>query len=61
MMGDGFGMGFSGGFMWLIWLLPVFALAWVLKSVFAGQENLAHQAKTSMEILEKRYARGEID
>lgn len=56
MVGGGFGfsMGFRGAFMWLIWLLPAVALAWVLKSVFAGQKNLTHKAITALDILEEK-------
>jgi putative membrane protein len=53
MMGDGFGMGFGGGFMWLFWILMILVIVWAVKAV-AGSGN-------SPTILQERYARGEID
>jgi putative membrane protein len=60
-MGNGFGMGFGGGFMWLIWLLFVVVLIWLLKDVFSRQDRPGKKDKSALEILQERYARGEID
>ena len=60
-MGNGFGMGFGGGFMWLILLLFVIVFFWLLKDVFSGQNSPGKKEKSALEILQERYARGEID
>lgn len=60
-MHDGFGMGIGGGFMWLLWLLLLLVVFWYLKSVFSGRDSPGKTQKSALEILQERYARGEID
>lgn len=60
MMHEGFGMGFGGGFMWLIWLLLAIGLALILKHVAFAQETRKNKQMSALETLEERYARGEI-
>lgn len=60
MMSEGFGMGLGGGFMWLFWILIAAVLVWILNSFFAGRQPPSDRARTALEILEERYARGEI-
>ena len=63
MGGGGFGFG-HGLFGLLFWLVVVVAVVWVLRGTWRGTSGKAHDtgdAKSPMEILEERYARGEID
>jgi putative membrane protein len=53
------GMGWGGAWMVLIWTVPI-VLAAPLIPYFTGNRG-AKAGKTALEILEARYARGEID
>ena len=53
-------MGFAGGFMWIFWILIIFAIAMLFKAGVSDSNSGGHR-ETPLEILEKRYARGEID
>lgn len=57
-MMDGYGMGFGGGFMWLIWILLILVVAWAVAGFRPGNEQRQH---TPRQLLDERYARGEID
>lgn len=52
--------GFGGGFMWIFWILIIVAIIFLFK---AGDSDRGSDGKheTPLEILEKRYANGEID
>jgi len=57
MMNGFFGMGFG----WIIWLVIIVVIVWVIFQ-FKG-DNRGHYDKSSespMDILKKRYAKGEI-
>jgi putative membrane protein len=54
------GMGFAGGFMWIFWILIIFTIAMLFKAGISDSNSSEHR-ETPLEILEKRYARGEID
>jgi len=54
------GMGFGGGFMWIFWILIIFAIVMLFKTGDSGRSS-DEREDTALEILEKRYARGEID
>ena len=60
-MGNGFGMGLGGGFMWVILLLFVIVFFWLLRGVFSGQNGPGKKEGSALKILQERYARGEID
>ena len=60
MMGNGGGMWFGGGFMWLLWLLIIVVIFIVVKSML-GDGVRANNTDSPLQILQKRYARGEID
>ena len=60
MMGNGGGMWFGGGFMWLFWLLIIVVIVIVIKSLLGGGVN-RNSTDSPLQILQKRYARGEID
>lgn len=49
-------MGFGGGLMWLFWIALIVAVVWGAKSLIGGEHR-----RSPLEILEERYARGEID
>ena len=61
MMGNGFGMGFGGGFMWLFWILLIVVIVWAVKAVTGSRNNPSERRKSALDILRERYARGEID
>jgi putative membrane protein len=56
-----FGMGFFGmGFgMILVWLIPIFLVALIIRYVIRDRDGKPE--RTALDILETRYARGEID
>lgn len=60
--GGGWGMGFGGPFMLLFWVLVIVGVVVLVKWI-AGQSSSGRDArgKTALEILQERYARGEID
>ena len=61
-MGYGWGMGFGGLFMLLIWILVIVGVVllvkWVVDQSSAGKGS---GNKSPLEILRERYARGEIN
>jgi len=62
MMGSDTVMGFGGGFMWVFWILLIVVLVWGVKAFGDSTSGNNNQAEDSpLEILKKRYARGEID
>lgn len=62
MMGNGFGFGLSGLGMILFWAAIIALVVWLVRS-FVGRGSAADpsERKSAREILEERYARGEID
>ncbi len=54
--------GFMGGFMWIFWIAIIvgiiFLVKWMVQQSRPGGQQ---QGENSLEILKKRYARGEID
>jgi len=58
MMGKGFGFGIPGLGMILIWGLIIGVVIWVIRAVTARRSA---DRKSAREILDERYARGEID
>lgn len=62
MMDGSGGMFFGGGFMWIFWLLVIVVILVAVKALMAGNTQRGDSQKDSpLSILEKRYARGEID
>lgn len=60
-MGNGYGMGFGGIFMWLFWILVIIGVVWLVKLMMGGGEGDSPPPRSALEILKERYARGEID
>ena len=56
---DHFGMGLGGLGMILVWIVPLVLLVLLFRRYSGGRED--RQGKTALEILEERYARGDID
>lgn len=62
MMGNGFGMGFGGGFfMLLFWILLIVLVIWGVKALVGGSKDSSTSGKSAQDILDERYARGEIN
>jgi len=60
MMGSGFGFGFPGLGMILVWVL-IIGLVVVLVRAFVGGSFSSGDSKSARQILDERFARGEID
>ncbi|MDP2432607.1 MAG: SHOCT domain-containing protein [Pseudomonadota bacterium] len=56
---DHLGMGLGGLGMILVWIVPLLLLVLLFRRYFS--DGAAPRDKTALEILEERYARGEID
>ncbi len=52
---------FGGGHMWLFWILVLIAVAWLVAIVARRAAGTSGRGNSALEILEQRYARGEID
>jgi putative membrane protein len=55
------GHGFGGGFMWLFWILLIAVIVWALKAQSFSRGKGEAVDKSALEILQDRFARGEID
>jgi putative membrane protein len=61
--GDGFGWGLGMLGMAVFWIVVIVALVWVARLVWdrGGPRESSRPPETPLEILQRRYARGEID
>ena len=57
MMGDEGHLFYGGGFMWLFWILIIAGIFFLFQNVFKSNSD----KESPLDILKKRYARGEID
>jgi putative membrane protein len=55
------GYGYGGGFMWLIFLILVGFVIYALLQSSKSKDSNVSIIETPLDILKKRYARGEID
>ena len=53
--------GYGGGMMWIFWILILIALVWVIAVASRRSGDSGKRKKPALEILEERYARGELD
>jgi putative membrane protein len=60
--GGDFGMGFGGGgiFMILFWILIIGGVVYLVKIVLGGGSAAEKKSESAQEVLEKRFARGEM-
>ena len=60
--GGDFGMGFGGGwiFMILFWGLIILGVVYLVKILLGGGSKEEKKSESAQEVLEKRFARGEI-
>jgi putative membrane protein len=53
--------GFVGGYMWIFWIAVLVGLIFLIKWIVQQSKQEDHRPKEdALEILKKRYARGEI-
>jgi len=55
----GWGMGFGWSFMVLFWLLVIIGIVYIT-TLLVGRTKKSDTEETAMDILKKRYAKGEI-
>jgi len=59
--GGDFGMGFGGGiFMILFWVLVILGVVYLIRIVLRSGSETGKTRETAREVLEKRFASGEI-
>ncbi len=60
-MMDG-GFGFMGGFMWIFWIAVIVGLVFLIKWIVQQSKPVEQKYnENSLDILKRRYARGEVD
>ena len=52
---------FGGGFMWIFWIVLIVAIFWGAKVMSSSKNNKADSQKSTLDILNDRYAKGEIN
>lgn len=51
---------FGGGFMWIFWIFIIAGILFIFQNMAKGNSGDSSDKETPMDILNKRYARGEI-
>jgi putative membrane protein len=60
--GGPMGFGWMGGiFMLIFWVIIIIGIVWLVRYLIGSRTGFAEHPDTPMEILKKRYAKGEID
>ena len=59
-MWEAHGFGYGHGFMWLIWIVIIIAVIFLIRAG-SGGNKYSNSSEDALEILKKRFARGEID
>ena len=57
--GWGWGMGFGWVFMLIFWITAIAVIVFIVKTITRG-ERRKEEAESALDILKKRYAKGEI-
>lgn len=52
---------FGGGYMWILWIVITVGVFFLIQNMAKGRGENSHDNETPMDILNKRYARGEIE
>jgi len=52
---------FMGGYMWLFWIIVLIVVVLLIKWIIDSTSQKNKNKETPLEILKKRYAKGEID
>lgn len=52
---------FGGGFMWILWIVVTAGVFFLIQNVIKGKTQSSYDNEKPIDILKKRYARGEID
>ncbi len=55
----GWGMGFGWLFMIIFWILIILGIVYLVKLIIRGEKRI--NGETALDILKKRYAKGEIN
>lgn len=50
-----------GGFMWVFWIVVLVALFFLIKWIVQQKPGSQKPEESALDVLEKRYAKGEID
>lgn len=53
--------GYGGGMMWIFWILIIIGLIWIVGFATRREGSPSAKRQSAGEILEERYARGEIE
>jgi len=61
MMNDGGFMGFGGGFMWIFWIVLIVVIIALVRGMGGSDKISDTNQRTPLQLLEARYAKGEID
>jgi len=61
MMNDGGFMGFGGGFMWIFWIVLIVVIIALVRGLGGSGTITNTNQRTPLQLLEERYAKGEID
>ena len=61
MMGSENSMLFGGVFMWIFWFVVIAIIVLVVRSMVGSGEAGSSKQESAMDILNKRFANGEID